>query len=401
MRVCLVSPYDLSLEGGVNKHIFYLAESLRGCGDEVEIIGPQSGVAPDVPAVTGFGGVVSIQGNGSDNRIALFTSPLGVRRYMKSRSFDVIHVHEPLLPVLSYYALWTSDARARVCTFHCYSEREGLPLRMARQAARPHLWMFHRGIAVSDAAARYAQVTWSRPLSIIANGVDTRFFAPSHRIDRRDGGPLRLLFIGQWTDRRKGLSVLLEAFSRLRDRGIDATLDVVGQGEAGVPPPRGIHGLSFHGRISEVELRNRLRECDVLVAPSTGQESFGIVLVEAMASGRAVVCSDIEGYRQVASPQGAILTPPHDAGALANALQALAQDPARRRTMGQHNRVESMKYDWSSLVVQVREEYEAALRLRMGQRAWFGHRWTVYRAGAERPPVIATEEPLAASAAKR
>src|SRR5438093_1277694 len=134
MRVCLVSPYDLSLEGGVNKHIFYLAENLRAHGDFVEIIGPQSGGLPESRQVTGFGGVVSIQGNGSDNRLSLFTSPRAVRRYMRERTFDVIHIHEPLLPALNYWAAWTTDAPARVCTFHCYSEHESLAMRLARQA---------------------------------------------------------------------------------------------------------------------------------------------------------------------------------------------------------------------------------------------------------------------------
>lgn len=391
MRICLVSPYDLSLEGGVNKHIFYLAESLRARGDEVEVIGPQSGAPPQADRVTGFGGVVSIQGNGSDNRLAIFTSPVEVRRYMRSRSFDVIHIHEPFLPALNYYALWMTDARARVCTFHCYSEHEGLPSRAAREVLRPMLWMFHRGIAVSAAAARYAQVVWNRPLSIIANGVDTRFFSPGTKPELRSGGPLRLLFIGQWTDRRKGLPVLLEAYARLRARHVDVTLDVVGQGDPQVPAPLGIHGLTFHGRVSETELRHRLRECDVLVAPSTGQESFGIVLVEAMATGRAVVCSDIEGYRQVVTPQGSLLTPPHDAGALAEALYALSRDPSLRRSMGHHNRADSLKYDWSTLVTQVREEYEAALSMRVAQRSWFGRRWTVYRAAIDRGPVVAEE----------
>ncbi|MSP63259.1 MAG: glycosyltransferase family 1 protein, partial [Myxococcales bacterium] len=306
MRICLVSPYDLSLEGGVNKHIFYLAESLRAVGDEVEVIGPKSGTPPDAREVTCFGGVVSIQGNESDNRLGIFTSPLAVRRYMRSRSFDVIHVHEPFVPSLAYYATWMCDARARVATFHRYSENEGSVTRIARQALSPHLWSYQRGIAVSDAAARYAQVAWNRPLSIIPNGVDTTFFTPLSP-PRQGGGPLRLLFVGQWTDKRKGLPVLLEAYGQLRARHVDVTLDVVGQGDPSVPGPVGLHGLTFHGRVSESELRRRFRECDIFVAPSTGQESFGIVLVEAMASGRPVVCSDIEGYRQVVTQTGSVL----------------------------------------------------------------------------------------------
>src|SRR5207253_4521685 len=156
---------------------------------------------------------------------------------------------------------------------------------------------------------------------------------------------IRLLFVGQWTDKRKGLPVLLDAFAKLRARKVDVTLDVVGLGDHRIPMPQLSHGVTFHGRVSETELRRRFRDCDVFVAPSTGQESFGIVLVEAMACGRPVVCSDIDGYREVASPLGARLVPPRDANALADTFQALCRDAGLRRVMGQHNRAESLKYD--------------------------------------------------------
>jgi phosphatidylinositol alpha-mannosyltransferase len=402
MRTCLVSPYELSLEGGVNKHVFYLAQHLRTMGDEVEIIGPATGQGPKDRGVTCFGGVVSIQANDSDNRIGLLTSPLAVRDYMRRRDFDVIHIHEPFVPSIPYYALWTTNARARVCTFHRYSEREGLPTRLLRQMLSPYLWRFQRGIAVSAPAARYAQVAWTRPLSIIGNGVDCSFFTPgSHAMswgDGGDAGPVKILFVGQWTDKRKGLPDLLEAVARLRERKIDVSLDVVGQGDPRIPVPEGIHGVTFHGRVSEAELRRRFRECDIFVAPSTGQESFGIVLVEAMATGRPVVCSDIDGYRDVATPRGSLLTPPRDPSALADALHALVRDPARRHAMGHHNRAEALKFDWATLAAQVREEYEMALRAPEQQRSLFGRRWTIYRASqtapAEPDATGAVAEPL-------
>jgi phosphatidylinositol alpha-mannosyltransferase len=363
MRICQVSPYDFAVNGGVNKHIAYLAEGLRALGDEVEVIGPHSGGPQTLDNFTGFGGVVSIQANGSDNRLSIFTNPFAVWRYLRSRDFDVIHIHEPLTPMLPYYALWTSGAAARVATFHRYTEQEGWATRTARRMLTPVLHGFDRGIAVSEAAARYARVAWDRGLSIVPNGVDARYFAPSNAFEPDRRGRLRLLFVGQWTDARKGLPVLLEAFRGLRARGVDVTLEVCGQGDKRVAPPL-IDGVTFHGRVSEAELRRELRSCDLLVAPSTGQESFGIVLLEAMAVGKPVVCSDIEGYRQVASADGAILPPPLDAAALAVALHQLAQDPSRRRAMGQHNRVQALRYDWNLLASQLRGEYQAALGAR-------------------------------------
>lgn len=364
MKICLASPYDFSADGGVNKHIFYLARALREAGDEVSIIGPQSGVADsDDIDVTSFGGVVALQGNGSQSQIGVFTSPLAVARYMRRRSFDVLHVHEPLVPSLPYYALWTTKAPAKLCTFHCYAEAEAPLSRMTRKALSPVLRSFQRGIAVSNSASRFAQVAWSRPLSIIPNGVDTRSFLPegARPEARREGRPVKLLFVGRWSEPRKGLPVLLDAFARLRARGVDATLDVIGEGDGSMPMPSLRAGVSFLGRTSEAELRRRVRECDVFVAPSTGQESFGIVLVEAMASGRALVCSDIDGYRDVAIDEGAVLVPPRDPVALADALAALCANPARRRAMGVANRAASLKYDWAEVAARLRDEYLLAL----------------------------------------
>jgi phosphatidylinositol alpha-mannosyltransferase len=362
MRVCLVSPYDLARHGGVGKHVLNLAAGLRARGDRVEVIGPYSGSDPLPDGVTGFRGVCSIQGNGSDNRLGLFASPLAVRRFMREHRFDVLHLHEPLLPSLGYWALAFCDAPARIATFHCHCENEGTLSRVARALLAPALARFQRGIAVSQAAARYARVAWTRPLALIGNGVDTRFFAPPPSENAGQGAPTRILFVGQWSDTRKGLPSLTEACVRLRDAGIELQLDVVGQGDGSLLP-RGTRfpGVTFHGRLDEASLRARLQASDLLVAPSLGGESFGMVLIEAMAAGRPVICSDIEGYRQVVSPLGALLTPPGDPGALAEAIARLLRDPSLRRAMGRHNRAAALAYDWSGVVDAVRAEYCAAL----------------------------------------
>jgi phosphatidylinositol alpha-mannosyltransferase len=354
MKICMVSPYDLSLHGGVNKHVRRLGEALRALGDEVEIIGPCSGRSAG-EGVTGFGGVVSIQGNGSDNRIGMLTSPMAVRAFVRAHAFDVLHVHEPHVPLLSWYALWGSRAPARVATFHRYSDGEPWTTLAARRMVTP-LLPVQRGIAVSEAAARYARAVWRGPLAVIPNGVDARFFKPPAA--ERAEGPLRLLFVGHYTDRRKGLATLLAAYDRLK---VPATLDVVGQGDPRLPPPAAMPGVFFRGGVSEPTLREYLHRCDVLVVPSTGQESFGMVLVEGMAAGAAIVCSDIEGYRQVALRAGAVLVPPGDAGALAEVLAGLAREPGRRRAMGTRNRREALRYDWGRIARRVREEYCAAL----------------------------------------
>jgi phosphatidylinositol alpha-mannosyltransferase len=366
MRICLVTSYDLSRHGGVNKHVLCLASALRRLGDDVEVIGPASGALPAFAQITGFDGVVSIDGNGSENRLGLLTSPLKVWAHLRGRRFDVIHVHEPLNPMLPYYALWSSDAPARIATFHCYTESEARPSRWARRLLAPHLRAFDRGIAVSAPAARYARVAWPRPLAIVANGVDAEFFHPAQARRPLRSGPHRVLFVGQWTDARKGFPHLLAAHRLLRARGLEVVLDVVGQSEAGAPGPAPDDGVRFHGRLTEAELRARFHQCDLFVAPSLGRESFGMVLLEAMAAGCPVVCSDIEGYRQVASPPGTSFVRAGDVTGLAEVVAALCADPARRRAMGQHNIAAAQPFDWTLVARRVRREYESALGLHAG-----------------------------------
>ncbi len=365
MRTCLVVPYDLSIEGGVKKHALCLAEALERQGDEVELIGPASG-SVDLPRTVSFGGVVSIRSNGSDNRLGILTSPRQVWNYLRSRVFDVLHIHEPLTPVLPYYALWWARARARVATFHCFAERESIGRRAFRKLAAPLLHRFDRGIAVSEPAARYARWSWRRPLSIIPNGVDTQFFKPRQLEGQAGKGrPTRLLFVGQWTDERKGLPVLLEAYAQMRRQGTNVSLDIVGRGDSTLSWPIAEGGITLHGHVSEENLRRRLHACDIFVSPATGSESFGMVLLEAMAAGKPVVCSDIEGYRQVASGRGSVLVPPRNAGALAAVLNGLVADSVLRRSMGEVNLDEVGRYDWGQVAALVRSEYIAALTARV------------------------------------
>jgi len=357
----MVVPYDVAEEGGVKRHAFHVAESLRGMGDEVTVVGPSSR-GNRSPGFQGFGGVVNVPANGAANHMALLTRPWAVRRFFLAGDFDVVHVHEPLVPLLPYYALWFSPRAAHVCTFHTYTEREGYSSRaMRRGLASRMLPRFERGMAVSQPAAEYAARIWTRPLTVIPNGVPTRTFTPPERAPSR-GDSLRLLFVGHWRDPRKGLPFLLEACQRLRASGLRFHLDVVGTGASNAPEHPGV---TFHGPVtSEAVLAEHYRRCDLFVAPATGQESFGIVLLEAMACARPVVCSDIPGYRLVVDPAGARLVPPMDASGLALAITDLAQDPERRGQMGRLNRIRAETFEWVEITRLVREEYLGALAQR-------------------------------------
>src|SRR5262249_13966711 len=157
---------------------------------------------------------------------------------------------------------------------------------------------FQRAIAVSRSAARYAKNAWRGPLAIIPNGVSNALFRPASAPSIAD--EVRLLFVGRIGDRRKGARSLFDALPGPVARGLRVTLDVVGELGDAAPPPA-VPGLRYHGAVGTERLAELYRACDVFVAPSTGQESFGIVLLEAMASGKHVVCSDIDGYREVAA----------------------------------------------------------------------------------------------------
>ena len=192
-------------------------------------------------------------------------------------------------------------------------------------------------------------MSWKRPLAIIPNGVPTDIFTPAPTPIVPGGAPVKLLFVGRIGDRRKGARYLFDAYRSLLARGLPVTLDVAGELGNAEPPPE-LPGLRYHGAVNFDELVQLYRACDVFVAPSTGQESFGIVLLEAMASAKPVVCSDIEGYRQVAVPNGAFLVPPADANVLAERLAEIVQlDPIARMRLGDVNRKAALGYDWDRL----------------------------------------------------
>jgi len=375
LRIALVSPYSYTYPGGVGRHVEATAEELIRRGHDVRMFAPYDpddrlaramhrGARPDAREVPDYlvplGRTIGIPANGAVSNLSLTpyaTSVLG--RAVRDTSFDVIHVHEPNAPVVSWFAI--ESARVPVVgTFHSYSTSRlvnGFTANVLN--ARRMYAKLHARIAVSEAARWTAQRFYGGTYRIVPNGVDLSA-APGGSKEKADH--LRLLFVGR-ADERKGLPVLLRAFEALHGAGIDARLTVAGATEEEVEPyllER--DGVEVLGRVTEDEKWRLLHEADVVCAPSLGGESFGMVLTEAFAAGTPVVCSDIAGYRDVLRDGvDGLLVPAGDAAALGEALLGLAIDPARRMRMASNARERARRFAWPTVTGEILESYEQAI----------------------------------------
>jgi phosphatidylinositol alpha-mannosyltransferase len=340
VRVALVCPYSWSTPGGVQTHVAGLRDALLRRGIEAQVLAPADGPVDDaVP----LGRTIPFSWEGTVTRVAL--SPATAARVARRvRGFDVVHVHEPMLPAAGMTAVWAAKGPV-VGTFHMVGRRP-FWYRLWKPVVAPTAAKLAARIAVSPAARDFVAQVLPGAYDLIPNAIDTSAFASGER------GGKRIVFVGRG-EPRKGLPVLLEALERLPG---DVTLDVVGAN--GVERPR----VRAHGHVGDEARRELLAQADVLVAPSLGGESFGVVLLEGMAAGLPVVASDISGYRDVLPPDAGRLVPPGDAGALAGTLAQLLDDEALRARLGGAGRREVKRYDWDAVVDDVVAVYERVLR---------------------------------------
>jgi phosphatidylinositol alpha-mannosyltransferase len=374
MRAALVSPYSWTYPGGVTRHIEALAGELVAGGHEIRVFAPYDhdtrttalrhrGARPQVRAerakwLVPLGGTIGWPSNGAVSNLAPTPSAVSaLRRELRAFAPDVVHVHEPVAPVIGWDVLTSADAPL-VGTFHCYSESGPPHYVAALLGARRKLNHLSVRLAVSEAAAWTGRRFYGGHYRIVPNGV-----ALPERIEprrRAPGEPLRIVFVGQ-TVERKGLPVLLRAFEALRTQ-IPAELTIVGATQEEIAPllVDGA-GVTALGRVDDAARQAALRDADLLCAPSLGGESFGMVLTEAFAAGRPVVASDIAGYRDVVT-DGAdgLLVPRGDATRLAETLRDLALDPARTARLGAAAGRSAERYAWPRVAEQVVTAYEDA-----------------------------------------
>jgi phosphatidyl-myo-inositol alpha-mannosyltransferase len=363
MRIGLVCPYSLDVPGGVQNHVLGLASVLRARGHQVSVLAPAEQARGLPRYVETVRGVVPLPFNGAVARVTFGPRAAArTRRWLREGNFDVVHIHDPLTPSLSLLALWASETTV-VATFHAASSH-ARTMWLTTALLRTSMEKIAARVAVSQTArSTGVQHRGAEPF-VIPNGIFCDDFHP--RASGRDVSYRRpiLVFLGRTGETRKGLSVVLDAFADVAATHPDARLLVAGPQSRPVTVPAGVRDrVRFLGLLSDAERADLLASATVFVAPQLGGESFGVVLVEAMASGAAVVASDIPAFRGVLDGgRLGVLFTPGDSGAAARAINGLLDDVSRRERLSEAAAREVGRYDWSVLAPEIEAVYQHVVR---------------------------------------
>jgi phosphatidylinositol alpha-mannosyltransferase len=362
LHIGIVCPYSWDFPGGVKTHVRDLAEALMSRGHQVSVLAPSDDDDHLPPFVVPAGRAVPIPYNGSVARLAF--GPLSarrVRRWIADNDFDVLHVHEPAAPSLSIIACWAAEG-PMVGTFHTSNPRSRA---MAATANVLHtaLEKLSARIAVSEPARATLIEHLGGDAVIIPNGVHVRHYRSATPSARWAGDGPTVGFLGRLDEPRKGFAVLTEAMPAIVAAQPGVRFLVMGPGDPAEAmvglPPEVVQRVELLGRVSEHEKAAVLASCDVFVAPNTGGESFGIVLLEAMAAGSAVVASDLEAFvRVLEGGASGRLFPVGDARLLAARTVELLEDPQERKRLIAEGAETADRYDWDRVVDQVLAVYE-------------------------------------------
>jgi phosphatidylinositol alpha-mannosyltransferase len=363
LRIAVFAPYDLARPGGVATHIRAQARALRARGHEVSVFGPAS--APLRDGERAIASAVSITFGGTESGLGLDPFAIrGVHALFRREPFDIVHVHEPLTPTAPWFAVRTARSPV-VATFHVHREGGHRLYRWARPLLAPLMARISKRIAVSESARETVASHFPGAYEVVPNGVDIEAL----RQPRRPPSVIRegrrhVVFVGR-LEPRKGVEHLVDAVARLRARRADTQLIVVGDGPArpmleSAARDRGLDTV-FVGRVDDDALPGYFQHADVVCSPALGGESFGIVLLEALACEKPIVATRIDGYAALVGNSGCgRLVPPGDSAALAAALDQLLSDDVERRRCGARGLEVARGYDWTVIARRLESIYEAA-----------------------------------------
>jgi len=377
MKIALVSPYDWSVPGGVNGHITYLAGHFMRRGHEVTAIAPssrQTGREPPWVRIVGHSSI-GLPASGSVANVALSYN-LGprVKRLLAREGFDVVHIHEPFQPLLPFQFVRYSAA-TNIATFHAAREGGSRLYAYSKFIIKPWLGNIHGRIAVSFASLRLIGKHFGGRYRVIPNGVECPLFGEAEPLPQYLDGKRNILYLGR-LEKRKGLPTLLEAYRKLKPQMPDTRLIVVGgdgglrQGAERFVHQQKIEDVVFVGYVPEEEKARYYKTADVYCAPNTGGESFGLVLLEAMAAGTPVIASNIEGFADVVSDEReGLLAPPRDSDAWCEAMKRLLGDAGAREEMGKAGVKTSQSFSWERMSGLILKYYEDVANARNGKSA--------------------------------
>lgn len=370
MRIALATPYDWSVPGGVNRHIQNLAENFIRRGHEPEIVAPSSKpLGPESHHIRVIGeSVVGLPASGSIANVCL-SYDLGprVKRLLSRERYDVIHIHEPFMPLLPFQFVRYADCPV-VATFHATRDGGSRVYAYTKFLIKPHWDGLAGRVCVSRPALRMISRYFADRYRIIPNGIDYPFFASeSPPLPELMDHKRNILFVGR-QEKRKGLPYLLEAYRKLKAEMPDTRLVIVGP-DGGIRAAciryveqHRIQDVNFVGQVPYEDLPRYYRSADVFCAPNTGHESFGIILLEAMAAGAPIVASDIPGFRGVLENGGqGVLVTPKNSDALATAIKTVLSDADAREAMAAAGPPHARQYSWDEVSSQVLAYYEETL----------------------------------------
>lgn len=361
MRIGMVCPYSFDVPGGVQSHVLQLAEVMRSRGHTVSVLAPSSPHVKLPDYVVSAGKAIPIPYNGSVARLQFSPAVHGrVRRWLADGDFDVLHLHEPNAPSLSMWALRVAEGPI-VATFHT-STTKSLTLSVFQGVLRPWHEKIVGRIAVSDLARRWQMEALGSDAVEIPNGVDVASFASAPVLDGYPRVGKTVLFLGRYDEPRKGMAVLIDALPSVVSRFPDVQLMIVGRGDEDELRENAgsLAGhLCFMGQLDDAAKASALRSADAYCAPNIGGESFGIVLVEAMAAGTPVVASDLHAFRRVLRDgQAGRLVPVDDGAALGSALAEVLENDVLRERYVAAGAEAVRRYDWSVVANQIMRVYE-------------------------------------------